>query len=47
MQPFIFPDEQKAKAKVEAYLKQHALDLLECGVLDREKRENRFDGEIR
>lgn len=40
-------DEQKAKAKVEAYLKQHALDLLECGVLDREKRENRLDGEIR
>jgi hypothetical protein len=40
-------DEQKAKAKVEAYLRRHALDLLECGVLDREKRENRLDGEIR
>lgn len=40
-------NEQKAKAKVEAYLRRHALDLLECGVLDREKRENRLDGEIR
>lgn len=40
-------DELKAKTKVEAYLKQHALDLLESGVLDREIRENRLGGEIR
>ena len=39
-------DEQKAKAKAEAYLKRHALDLLEWGVLEREQRENRLDGEV-
>ena len=40
-------DELKAKAMVEAYLKQHAIDLLKSGVLDRELRVNRLGGEIR
>lgn len=40
-------DEQKAKGKAEAYLKRHALDLLEWGVLEREQRTNRLDGEVR
>lgn len=40
-------DELKAKAMVEAYLKQHAIDLLKSGILDRELRVNRLGGEIR
>lgn len=40
-------DENKAKAKAESYLKRHALDLLEWGVLEREQNTNRVNDEVR